>query len=55
MSFVSKSARTLATIASETRTAGIDIIDAKGATYYRIGAALLRIIRAILRATKMQY
>jgi L-lactate dehydrogenase len=38
----------LARIASETRTAGVDIIDAKGATYYGIGAALVRIIRAIL-------
>jgi L-lactate dehydrogenase len=36
-------------IANETRTAGRDIIDAKGATYYGIGAALVRIIRAILR------
>jgi L-lactate dehydrogenase len=36
-------------IASETRTAGGDIIEAKGATYYGIGAALVRIIRAILR------
>ena len=36
-------------IASDTRTSGVDIIDAKGATYYGIGAALLRIIRAILR------
>jgi L-lactate dehydrogenase len=35
-------------IASETRTAGGDIIEAKGATYYGIGAALVRIIRAIL-------
>ena len=32
-----------------TRTAGIDVIDAKGATYCRIGAALVRIIRAVLR------
>ena len=40
--------RELARIASETRTAGVDIIDAKGATYYGIGAALVRIIRAIL-------
>jgi L-lactate dehydrogenase len=36
-------------IASKTRTAGGDIIEAKGATYYGIGAALVRIIRAILR------
>jgi len=36
-------------IASETRTAGREIIDAKGATYYGIGAALVRIVRAILR------
>src|SRR5207253_4066976 len=39
----------LSRIASETRTAGVDIIDAKGATHYGIGAALVRIIRAILR------
>jgi len=36
-------------IAAETRTAGIDIIGAKGATYYGIGAALTRIVRAIFR------
>jgi L-lactate dehydrogenase len=41
--------RSLTEIASETRTAGGDIIGAKGATYYGIGAALVRIIRAILR------
>jgi L-lactate dehydrogenase len=35
-------------IASKTRTAGADIIEAKGATYYGIGAALVRITRAIL-------
>lgn len=39
----------LAAIADETRTAGNDIIDAKGATYYGIGAVLVRIVRAILR------
>ena len=39
----------LATIASETRTAGVDIINAKGATYFGIGSALVRIIRAILQ------
>jgi L-lactate dehydrogenase len=39
----------LTRIASETRTAGGDIIKAKCATYYGIGAALVRIIRAILR------
>jgi hypothetical protein len=39
----------LARIASETRTAGGDIIEAKDATYYGIGAALVRITRAILR------
>jgi L-lactate dehydrogenase len=38
----------LTRIASKTRTAGGDIIEAKGATYYGIGAALVRIIRAIL-------
>lgn len=39
----------LARIASETRTAGLEIIDAKGATYYGIAAALVRIVQAILR------
>ena len=39
----------LGRIASETRTAGIEIIGAKGASYYGIGAALVRIVRAILR------
>jgi L-lactate dehydrogenase len=39
----------LTRIASETRTAGSNIIEAKGATYYGIGAALVRITRAILR------
>jgi L-lactate dehydrogenase len=39
----------LARIASETRAAGWNILNAKGATYFGIGAALLRIIRAILR------
>lgn len=36
-------------IADETRTAGLEIVDAKGATYFGIGAALTRIVRAILR------
>lgn len=36
-------------IAEETRTAGLEIITAKGATYYGIGAALARIVSAILR------
>ena len=36
-------------LADETRTAGLEIIDAKGATYFGIGAALARIVRAILR------
>jgi L-lactate dehydrogenase len=36
-------------IAHETRTAGARIISAKGATYYGIGTALVRIVRAILR------
>jgi L-lactate dehydrogenase len=36
-------------IADETRLAGLEIIDAKGATYFGIGAALARIVRAILR------
>ena len=39
----------LARIARETRTAGLEIIGAKGATYYGISAALVRIVRAILR------
>jgi L-lactate dehydrogenase len=33
----------------ETRVAGFEIIGAKGATYYGIGAALIRIVGAILR------
>jgi len=36
-------------IANETRNAGSEIVEAKGATYYGIGAALVRIIRAILQ------
>jgi L-lactate dehydrogenase len=36
-------------IANQTRTAGNDIINAKGATYYGIGAALVRVVRTILR------
>jgi L-lactate dehydrogenase len=40
---------TLKNIANETRTAGFEILQAKGATYYGIGAALVRIVRAILR------
>lgn len=36
-------------IADETRLAGLEIIGAKGATYFGIGAALSRIVRAILR------
>ena len=39
----------LGKIASETRTAGLEIIDAKGATYYGISAAMARIVRAMLR------
>jgi malate/lactate dehydrogenase len=39
----------LGAIADETRKAGAGIIRAKGATYYRIGAALVRIVCAILR------
>jgi L-lactate dehydrogenase len=41
--------RALKTIANDTRAAGLEIIKAKGATYYGIGAALVRIVRAILR------
>jgi L-lactate dehydrogenase len=40
---------TLKNIANDTRTAGFEILQAKGATYYGIGAALARIVRAILR------
>ena len=36
-------------IADETRSAGLEIIRAKGATYFGIGAALTRIVRAIMR------
>jgi L-lactate dehydrogenase len=36
-------------IATETRAAGLEIITAKGATYFGIGAALARIVSAILR------
>jgi L-lactate dehydrogenase len=39
----------LGRIAQETRMAGIEIIGAKGATYYGISAALIRIVGAILR------
>jgi L-lactate dehydrogenase len=39
----------LQAIANETRLAGLEIIHAKGATYYGIGAALVRIVGAILR------
>jgi L-lactate dehydrogenase len=39
----------LGNIVAETRTAGQEIITAKGATYYGIAAALVRIVRAILR------
>jgi L-lactate dehydrogenase len=40
---------TLNKIATETRAAGLEIITAKGATYFGIGAALARIVFAILR------
>jgi L-lactate dehydrogenase len=40
---------TLKEIANDTRLAGSEILKAKGATYYGIGAALVRILRAILR------
>jgi L-lactate dehydrogenase len=39
----------VARIARETRAAGLEIIGGKGATYYGISAALVRIVRAILR------
>jgi L-lactate dehydrogenase len=39
----------LRNIADETRKAGMEIIRAKGATYYGIAAALVRIVRAIVR------
>ncbi len=38
----------LGTIASRTRTAGFEIVGAKGATYFGIAAALVRIVRVIL-------
>lgn len=41
--------KTLGRIARETRGAGLEIVGAKGATYYGISAALVRIVRAILR------
>ena len=40
---------TLKTIVNDTRTAGLEILQAKGATYYGLGAALVRIVGAILR------
>jgi L-lactate dehydrogenase len=40
---------TLKEIANDTRLAGFEILQAKGATYHGIGAALVRIVRAILR------
>jgi L-lactate dehydrogenase len=39
----------LRNIANDTRAAGLEIVGAKGATYYGIGAALLRIVSAVLR------
>lgn len=39
----------LSAISNETRMAGLEIVHAKGATYYGIGAALVRIVGAILR------
>jgi L-lactate dehydrogenase len=39
----------LGKIADDTRVAALEIIRAKGATYFGIGAALARIVRAILR------
>ncbi|HWY08389.1 MAG TPA: hypothetical protein VNY24_16125 [Candidatus Acidoferrales bacterium] len=36
-------------IVDETRAGGLEIMTAKGATYYGIGAALARIVSAILR------
>jgi L-lactate dehydrogenase len=40
---------TLKNIANDTRSAGLEILQAKGATYFGIAAALVRIVRAILR------
>lgn len=40
---------TLKTIVKGTRTAGLEITQAKGATHYGVGAALVRIVGAILR------
>ena len=39
----------LSAIANDTRTAGHQILQAKGATYYGIGSALTRVVGAILR------
>ena len=38
----------LRAVANETRTAGLDILHAKGATCYGIATALVRIVRAIV-------
>lgn len=46
---ISDQENVLEKIADETRMAGLEMIDAKGATYFGIGAALSRIVRAILR------
>jgi L-lactate dehydrogenase len=40
---------TLKTIVSGTPTAALEITQAKGATYYGVGGALVRVVRAILR------
>jgi L-lactate dehydrogenase len=39
----------LRSIANETRTAGYEIVSGKGASYFGIGAALARIVNAVLR------
>jgi L-lactate dehydrogenase len=48
-------ATVLAAIADETRRAGLDIIRAKGATYYGIGSALARIVAAIVRDERAMF
>jgi L-lactate dehydrogenase len=39
----------LKAVANEARATGLEVVNAKGATYYGIGAALVRIVSAILR------
>ena len=48
-------ATVLAAIVDETRWAGLEIIRAKGATYYGIGSALARIVPAIVRDERAMF